>query len=309
LATPAYAPPDCRPVLASRWCDAIFERFDPNEHAAALSAVEELAAPLRPDGAGSSSLKLLEVLRGDARFVVQGDGAKVKVSLRRRRGGVEAASTSAGTSAPVPAAGPALADVNARDKLGRTALVAACIGVARGYDSRADWQHASPQNSFRACAYELLKNPAVEVCEISGNSLALRVLARNPHDGVAHTLARAIAERSGGPSIGLDVILTRERERLAATIAAIATNEREASGSKNRGGNSARKEVFLQGQFGARAAELEAIRARDEARVRAAEEQLRTHGAHGVAALLPWRPVPGATEEGDSRAFDLCLRL
>ena len=216
LATPAYAPPDCRPVLASRWCDAIFERFDPNEHAAALLAVEELAAPLRPDGAGSSSLKLLDVLRGDARFVVQGDGAMAKVSLRRRRGGAEAASTSAGASAPAPAAGPALADVNARDKLGRTALVAACIGVARGYDSRADWQQASPQNSFRACAYELLKNPAVEVCEISGNSLALRVLARNPHDGVAHTLARAIAERSGGPSIGLDVILTRERERLAA---------------------------------------------------------------------------------------------
>jgi hypothetical protein len=303
LAAPAYAPPDCRPVLAARWSDAIFERFDPNEHAAALSAVEELAEPLRPDGAGSSSLKLLDVLRGDARFLMQGDGAKAKVSLRRRRGGGgEAASLSAGASAPAPAAGPALADVNARDKFGRTALIAACIGIARGYDSPAA-RRPPPPNSYRACAYELLKNPAVEVCEISGNSLALRVLARRPDDGAACALARAIAERSGGPSIGLDVILTRERERLAATVAAIAANEREASGSKSRG-VSARKQAFMQGQLSARAAGLEELRASCEARVRAAEEQLRTHGPHGVAALLPWRPAPGAPEEGDEAAVN-----
>ena len=308
LAAPAYAPPDCRPVLAARWGDAVFERFDPNEHAAALSVVEVLAAPLRPDGAGSSSLKLLDVLRGDARFLVQGDGAKAKVSLRRRRGGAgEAASSSSGASAPAPAAGPALADVNARDKFGRTALVAACIGIARGYDSPAAWQRPPPPSSYRACANELLENPAVEVCEISGFSLALRVLARCPHDGAACALTRAIAERSGGPSIGLDVILTRERERLAATVAAIAVNERGASSSNNRG-DSARKQAFMQGQLGARAAELEAMRASDEARVRAAEEQLRTHGPHGVAALLPWRPVPGAPEEGDEAAVNFVLR-
>ena len=133
------------------------------------------------------------------------------------------------------------------------------------------------------------------------------MLARCPHDGAACALTRAIAERSGGPSIGLDVILTRERERLAATVAAIAVNERGASSSNIRG-DSARKQAFMQGQLGARAAELEAMRASNEARVRAAEEQLRTHGPHGVAALLPWRPVPGAPEEGDEAAVNFVLR-